>query len=212
MNSKPKLFIIGLVSLLSTACTVYDTNVRNERGRPTLYNDISDVGPVAGIGIESQDLTAMTDSMMRDILTSPELAGRSVAPRVIIDGEYFSNESSSRLNKKMITDRLRILLNRAASGKMFFIGRHYSHMVNRERQLKREGMVDVGTTGLAKKTAGADFRLGGRISSMDSRTQSGYTSRYHQIIFEMVELETGGIVWSNMYEFKKTAQDDIVYR
>jgi hypothetical protein len=28
----------------------------------------------------------------------------------------------------------------------------------------------------------------------------------------MVDMETDEIVWSNAYEFKKTAQDDVVYR
>ena len=44
------------------------------------------------------------------------------------------------------------------------------------------------------------------------RASSGMASRYHLVTFEMVDLETGIIVWSGMYEFKKSAQDDIVYR
>ena len=54
----------------------------------------------------------MSDLMMRDILATPVLAGRAKAPRVIVDSEYFVNESSSRINKNIITDRLRVQLNR----------------------------------------------------------------------------------------------------
>ena len=43
-------------------------------------------------------------------------------------------------------------------------------------------------------------------------TGSGEASRYHQVIFEMVDLEYGTIVWSGMYEMRKSAQDDIIYR
>ena len=32
------------------------------------------------------------------------------------------------------------------------------------------------------------------------------------ITFEMVDLETGVIVWSNVYEFERVAADDVVYR
>ncbi|MGR9051771.1 MAG: penicillin-binding protein activator LpoB [Gammaproteobacteria bacterium] len=199
-----------LMSFLS-GCTVYDTKPDNTSGRPTIYNDPTTVGTVAGVGIESQDIASMSDLMMRDILSTPVLAGRTAPPRVIIDSEYFVNESSSRINKNIITDRLRIQLNRAAAGRMFFIGRHYSDMVQKERQLKRQGIVDEGSMGMTRKVAGADFRLGGRITSLDARGSNG-VSRFHQIIFEMVELETGAIVWSNMYDFRKTAQDDIIYR
>lgn len=206
-----KLAASSLILPSLSACTVYDANVDNSSGRPTIYNDPYTVGAVAGVGIESQDIASMSDLMMRDILSTPVLAGRTNPPRVIIDSEYFDNESSSRINKNIITDRLRIQLNRAAAGRMFFIGRHYSHMVEKERQLKRQGAVDEGSIGLTRKIAGADFRLGGRITSLDARGRNG-VSRFHQIIFEMVELETGAIVWSNMYDFRKTAQDDIIYR
>jgi len=205
------IILIGILPLFSACSTVYTTKVDNTRGRATIYDDVSTVGRVAGVGIESQDIASMSDRMMRDILATPVLSARSTPPRVIIDGEYFANESSSRINKNIITDRLRIQLNRAAAGRMFFIGRHYSHMVDRERKAKRQGFVDEGTLGRAKKTAGADFRLGGRISSLDARGKKGI-SRFHQIIFEMVELETGVIVWSNIYDFKKTSQEDIIYR
>ena len=48
---------------------------------------------------------------------------------------------------------------------------------------------------------------------MDSRNPSnGMVQRYNQIVFEMVDLERGTIVWSGIYEFARAAQDDIVYR
>jgi len=206
-----KALFLSFMFFLLAGCTVYDSNVNNVSGRPTAYSDPSTVGRISGVGIESQDITSMSDLMMRDILATPVLAGRAKAPRVIVDSEYFVNESSSRINKNIITDRLRIQLNRAAAGRLFFIGRHYSHMVEKERKLKRQGLVDGGSMGMTRKMAGADFRLGGRITSLDARGRAGI-SRFHQIIFEMIELETGAIVWSNMYDFRKTAQDDIIYR
>lgn len=209
-NIASVLFIAVL--LTASGCT-YTTRVNNSAGRATVYEDTTTVGAVAGIGMESQDITSMTDQMVRDMLSNPMLAGRNPAPRVIIDAEYFRNESSSRLNKNMITDRLRIDLNRAANGRMLFVGRHFSDMVAKERDLKRQGMVTEGTIGTARAQAGADFRMGGRITTLDAvRASSGMASRFHQIVFEMVDLETGIIIWSGMYEFKKSAQDDIVYR
>jgi len=170
-------------------------------------------GPVAGVGIEGSDIMAMTDRMMRNMLQSPVLAGAGVPPQVIVDGEYFVNESAQRINKNTIADRLRVNLNRTANGRMIFVARHNAAMVEQERTLKRDGKVDVGTTGLTRAAAGADYRLSGRISSVDAvNVGSGMTQRYNQIIFEMVDLERGTIVWSNIYEFTRAAADDVVYR
>jgi hypothetical protein len=200
---------IALLTMAGCATVSYD----NAAGQPTVYTATNTTGPIAGVGIESQDIVGMTDQMMRSMLANPTLAGRSTPPRVIIDGSYFVNESSSIVDKNMITDRLRISLNQASNGRMVFVGRHYADMVEKERNLKRSGVVDGGTIRTTQATAGADYKLGGRISSQDSMQKgSQMKSRYSMIIFEMVDLELGTIVWSGMYEFKKTAQDNIMYR
>ena len=201
--------LLLLSSFLLLACATTD----NTRATPTIEQNPNNRGIVSGVGIESQDIVAMTDKMMRDMLSVPALAGRSTPPRVIIDSEYFINESSQRLNKNTITNRLRVELNRAAQGRMTFVGRQYSDMVAKERDLKRTGTVDVATTGLAKAQAGGDFRLAGSITSLDARQSgSGLVQRYNQITFEMVDLESGVIVWGNLYEFSRAAGDDVIYR
>lgn len=190
------------------------SNVDNSAGRKTVYQDVStQSATVAGVGVESQDVVSMTDKMIRDILSNPQIAGRSTPARIIIDSAYFSNDSSSRLNKNAITDRLRVELNRAANGRLVFLARHYGDMVQNERDAKRSGQTDAGTIRSTKATAGGDFRLGGRITSMDAAsTTSGNVSRYHQITFELIDLEYGTIAWSGLYEFKKEARDDVIYR
>jgi PBP1b-binding outer membrane lipoprotein LpoB len=187
--------------------------VQNSAGTPTQYLDPGSSGVVRGVGIESQDIASMTDEMMRDMLTEPRLANASMPPNVIIDAEYFQNESSSRINKNIITDRLRVSLNRASRGRMQFVGRQYADMVQAERNVKRAGVTDSGTIAAARAQMGGDYRLGGRITSIDARDpRTGMIQRSHQIIFEMVNLETAQIIWSGMYEMSKAAQDDIIYR
>lgn len=164
-------------------------------------------GSVRGLGVEGQDIVSMTDQMMRDMLATPQLSGRKTAPRVIIDSQHFTNESTQRINTNMITDRLRVNLNRAAHGRMIFIGRESAAMVESERDLKRQGITDIGTTSLTRGTAGADFRLTGRISQFEARGANGVISRQNQIIFEMVDLESAEIAWSGIYEFKREGSD-----
>lgn len=205
--------LVAAVTLALSACQTAPPAVVNAPGTPTTIQDPSLRGPVSGVGIEAQDIIAMTDRMMRDMLGNPVIGAKTPAPRVIIDSEYFYNESASRLNKNSITDRLRVSLNRSANGRLVFVGRQFADMVAKEREIKRQGVVDSGTSPLARAQLGGDYRLGGRITSLDSRSAStGQISRYNQITFEMIDLETGQIVWSGIYEFLKTAQDDVIYR
>lgn len=210
MNDKlRRMAWLAIAAASLAACQTVD----NTAGKPTAYGDPSSAPLASGIGIESQDIVAVTDQMMRDMLTTPRLAAQKKAPRVIIDSEYFENESTSRINKNAITDRLRVGLNRAGAGRMVFVGRHYAGMVERERDVKRKGVTDKGTTATADAQMGGDYRLGGRITSLDTRNAAkGAASRYTQIVFEMVDLESGEIVWSGMYEMQKNQQDDIIYR
>jgi hypothetical protein len=207
--TRSMLAVAAIVSL--TGCAT--TGISNASGHSVVDLDPSQRGMVAGVGIEAHDVVSMTDQMIRDMLSSPELEGAGIPPQVIVDGEYFAIDGSQRLNKNLITDRLRVGLNRSAQGRMTFVGRHFVQMVAEERDLKRAGVVDIATTGLTQAQAGADYRLGGRMNTLDSLNPStGLMQRYTQVSFEMVDLERGTIVWSGVYEIERAAADDVVYR
>lgn len=184
-----------------------------DNGAAARYEDPTSAGEVRGVGVESQDIVTVSDLMVRDILAEPEVVQKERAPRIIMDAEFFKNESTQRLNKNLIVDRLRIALQRAARGKLVFVSRESAAMVAAERNLKRDGVTDVGTTGMTKAQAGADYRLVGRISTLDSRSAStGSVERYTQLSFELIDLESGVSQWANQYEFKKSGRDDAIYR
>jgi penicillin-binding protein activator len=206
---------IAATLLLASTLAGCQTNppIQNATGVSSMEVDPSRKGPVSGVGVEGQDIIAMTDSMMRDMLAEQIFQDTGKRPRVIVDSEYFVNESSQAINKNIITQRLMVNLNRAAKTRMQFINRQNTAMIERERQLKRSGTTDVGTTGLTKAQMGADYRLSGKINSLDSRNvKTGLVQRYTQISFEMTDLESGEIVWSGIYEFSRAAADDVVYR
>lgn len=205
MTKSPTLVPIAM-SLLLAACSA-------PASKPVTYQDVNSTGVVAGVGVESQDITSVTDVMLKDILATPEVVKREQAARVILDEAYFQNESSQRINKNLLVDRLRINLQRASKGKLLFVSRESTDMVAAERELKRQGETDNGTLTPAKAQAGADYRLVGRINSLDSRSaKTGAVECYTQITFELIDLETSLSIWSNLYEFKKGGQDDAIYR
>jgi penicillin-binding protein activator len=209
MNKRTLTTWTGLAALLLAGCA----SPPPPASRPVTYQDVASPGVVSGVGVESQDIVSVSDTMVRDLLADPEVMKMQRVPRIIMDSEYFKNESTQRLNKNLIVDRLRIGLQRASRGKLSFVSRESAAMVNSERELKRDGVTDSGTTGLTKAQAGGDFRLVGRISSLDSRsTRTGTVERYTQLSFELIDLESGVSIWANQYEMKKGGLDDAVYR
>jgi hypothetical protein len=213
MKLTSAMILAALTLCTAAGCTTYATRPHNPSGSPTLYEDPRSVSESAGMGVESQDIIGMTDQVMRDMLADPVLAGRATPPRVIIDSKYFKNSSSERMNKRLITNRLRVALNRAARGRMVFVGRHATQMVEEERTYKREGIVDPGALPNARAPMGADYRLQGEFATLDRHgAYAGQSTRYTQAVFEMVDLETAELVWSGVYEYRKASQAHLIYR
>jgi len=204
----------ALSFLMVAGCsTTYTMRVDHRQGRPTVYEDINSPGAAFGTGIEAQDIVNATDQMMRDIFANPAITGSGHAPRVVIDAKYFRNESSQIINRHLLTDRLRTELVRAAHGRMVFLARHAADMIEKERALERDGVVTGGAQGRTEPALGYDYRLGGRIASLGTvNARTGKRSRYFQITFELIKRGSGIIVWSRAFEFRKVAQDDILYR
>jgi PBP1b-binding outer membrane lipoprotein LpoB len=180
---------------------------------PSTYVDTSVQGPVAGVGIESQDIEAVADKMARDLLATTAIARRGIAPRIILDDSDFVNKGAQAFDKGMITDSLRVRLNRAAQGRMLFLDNEHLATIAQSRELKRSGATDAGSTGLVNAVVGADFKLVGSIRTLSAKNgNTGAVQRRTQITLEMTDQESGVVVWSNDYAFQKSAADDIVYQ
>lgn len=202
-----------LFVLLAALYGCASSGVENVRGQPSTYIDPQGSGAVSGTGIESQDIIAMTDEMMRDLLSSRVIAGRDTPPRIFLDSSLIRNESSQPINVNLLTERLRSQLIRASEGRIVFVARDSAEAIEEERQLAREGVVDGGTIRQAERQAGVDFRMRGRIMSQDAVDQrSQMRDRYNLINFELMDMELGTIVWSGMYEMRRASQDHILYR
>lgn len=183
-------------------------------GHAAVDLDPSSRGAVSGTGIEMRDITGMSDRLVRDLLARTDIIGTGKPPRIIVDSSRLINKSSQRLDTDMISDQLRAQLMRAAQGRLRFLSREAMEDVQAERELKRKGQVDVATRGMTHAVAGSDFKLTGRITSLDSRNNTtGMMQRSMQVIFELIDLESSESVYiSEPFVIQRAQADDVVYR
>jgi PBP1b-binding outer membrane lipoprotein LpoB len=183
--------------------------VRNPSGSPVTEMRPDERGKVAGTGIESQDLVAVTDKMARGILAIPEIARASSAPRIVLDP--VTNETRFAINKDIFLTRIRTALNSKAAGKVRFLDREMMATLEREQRLKQQGLVTATADPNVVEFRGADFFLTGKLQSITTRTAQG-TSDYVLYAFRLTDARTTEIVWEDSAEIKKEGLEDAAYR
>jgi PBP1b-binding outer membrane lipoprotein LpoB len=166
-------------------------------------------GFVAGTGVESQDLVAVTDQMARSLLGIPEIANAQGIPRVVL--EPVINESRFRINKDLFLTRIRGQLNSKARNKVRFLAREQMAALERERDLKQSGLVTSSSDPNVVEFKGADFFLTGKLQGLTTRTGAG-TSDYILYSFQLIDARTSDIVWEDQAEIKKQGLEDASYR
>lgn len=186
----------------------------NKKGTQAMDLDPQSRGAFSGVGIESRDIDGMSDQVVRELMSRADIVSSTTPPRIVVDSEKFINNSSQRIDRDMITSALRASLNRAAAGRIRFISRESMDIIMRERELKRTGVADVGTRGMTAGVAGLDYTLIGKMTSLDTRDgKSGLIQRRTQIVFELVDMETGELPWTGQpYIILRAAGDDVIYR
>ncbi|HEV2391537.1 MAG TPA: CsgG/HfaB family protein [Verrucomicrobiae bacterium] len=206
MNRQNPLAALALAGLL-TGCA--STGVKNPSGVPVTQMRPDEQGFVAGTGVESQDLVAVTDKMSRSILSTPQIMNAQGTPRVILDP--VENATRFPINKDIFLDRIRAELNSRARGKVIFLARERMAALERERQLKLSGQVTASADPRVVEFKGADFILTGKLSGLTTRTSAG-TSDYILYTFQLIDARTTDIIWEDSSEIKKQGLEDAAYR
>ena len=183
--------------------------VKNPSGVPVTEMKADERGFVAGTGIESQDLVAVTDKMARSILGIPEITQAKTTPRVVL--EPVVNETRFPINKDIFLTRIRTQLNEKAAGRVRFLARENMRALEREQQLKQDGLVTASQDPNVVRFKGADFFLTGKLQGMSSRTSQGL-SDYILYSFQLIDASTSEIVWESSAEIKKQGLEDAAYR
>ncbi len=202
-NSLAALLAVGLVS----GCA--STGVKNPSGTPVTEMRPDERGFVAGTGIESQDIVAVTDKMAHSILGTPQIANAQNPPCVVLDP--VENQTRFPINKDIFLTRIRAELNTKARGKVVFLARDRMAALEKERQMKQTGQVTASADPNVVEFKGADFFLTGTLSGATTRTSAG-TSDYILYTFQLVDARTSAIIWEDSAEIKKQGLEDAAYR
>jgi len=209
MNSSSRFLLLVAAAgaaLLSGCATA---GVQNPSGVPVTEMRPDERGFVAGTGIESQDMVAVTDRMARSILAIPQIARAQVPPSVVLDPVV--NNTRFPINKDIFLTRIRTQLNSKAMGQVSFLDREMMKTLERERELKRSGQVTASSDPRASEFGGADYFLTGKLDGMTTRTSAG-TSDYVLYSFRLTDARTSRIVWEDSAEIKKQGLEDAAYR
>lgn len=206
-HSITKLILPLTTAVLVAGCA--SSGVKNPSGVPVTRMNADEQGFVAGTGIESQDLVAVTDKMARSILGIPQIANAPTPPIVVLDP--VDNQTRFPINRDLFLTRIRTQLNSKSTGKVTFLARDRMAALERERNLKREGAVTSTTDSNVQEFLGANYFLTGTLQGLSTRTKAG-TSDYILYAFQLIDARTSAIVWEDVAEIKKQGLEDAAYR
>jgi PBP1b-binding outer membrane lipoprotein LpoB len=209
MTKRILLGLAGLPILITILTGCASSGVKNPSGIGVTEMRADEKGFVAGTGVESQDLVAVTDKMAHSILDTPQIKAAATAPVVVLDPVL--NETRFPINKEMFLTRIRVLLNSKSFGKVQFLARDRMSALEKERNLKRSGQITSSSDPSVVEFKGADFFLTGTLQSLTTRNSRG-TSDYVLYSFQLVDARTSAIVWEDFAEIKKQGLEDAVYR
>lgn len=202
-------YTLSLAAVVALTAGCASSGVQNPRGVPVTEMKADERGFVAGTGVESQDLVAVTDKMARSIIAIPEIANAQGTPRVVLNPVV--NETRFPINKDIFLTRIRAQLNSKATGKVRFLAREQMAALERERDLKQSGQVTASSDPNVVEFKGADFFLTGKLQNMTTRTSKG-VSDYVLYSFQLIDARTSDIVWEDFAEIKKQGLEDAAYR
>src|SRR6266542_3015229 len=185
------------------------SGVKNPSGIGVTEMRADEKGCVAGTGVKSQDLVAVTDKMARSILDTPQIKNAQSPPVVVLDP--VANETRFPINKEMFLTRIRLQLNSKSAGRVQFMARERMAALEHERELKRSGQVTSSSDPNVVEVKGADFFLTGKLQSLTTRNSRG-VSDYVLYSFQLIDARTSAIVWEDGAEIKKQGLEDAAYR
>lgn len=165
------------------------------------YDDLSEERLLDDQFNES-DMKRIADTMVDSLSSSKLLGGVRRPPVVLVT--MMKNKTAEHIDMKSMTDKIRTAL--IKSGKFRFTEKEAREEMAGEVEYQEEsGYVDATTARKKGKQVGAEYFLTGEITS---RTQEVGKKKYiyYKANFNLVNIDTGIIDWSDEKELRKYYQ------
>jgi PBP1b-binding outer membrane lipoprotein LpoB len=206
---KPIYVLLSGLTLATLAGGCASSGVKNPSGVNVTEMRPDERGFVAGTGVESQDIVAVTDKMARGLLGLEPIATAKTPPYIVL--EPVVNETRFPINKDIFLTRMQTQLASKSGGRMRFLARDRLAALLKERDAKRAGQFTTDTDPNIQEFKGADYLLTGKLQSLTTKTGAG-TSDYVLYTFQLIDARTSVIVWAGDHEIKKQGLEDAAYR
>ncbi|MHB8131751.1 MAG: penicillin-binding protein activator LpoB [Mobilitalea sp.] len=194
-----KLSLLILLTMVLSSCASVPVSHSN-----VIPSDNDDA--LGGTGIESTDVLTASRKMAISILEVPEIMNAKGTPRVAL--LPVKNNTRFIINKDIFTQKIRIELNKNATGKVRFLARDRMEDILKEREAKRKNLVTASKEG---DLYGVDFYLTGELTGL-SKAVSNNRSDYILMAFQLIDAETSDIIWEDSYEIKRVGESGAVYQ
>lgn len=187
-----QLALVSLAGIFGLACSPSFEGTYSDPAKAEIVDD----------RWNETDAKKTAENLVSSLLGKPWIqihrSSKQQAPVVIIDD--IANRTDEHIDTKALYEYIRDeLIN---SGKVRFVNNKRRKQILEEIKYQNSGAVSEATKKKSGRQTGADFMLGGSISS-SVHSQGGLKTVTYQTALLMTNLETAEIVWSGKKLIKK---------
>jgi len=144
------------------------------------------------------DMQLIAKKMVGSLLNSPSLAGTETSPAVMVG--RMRNRTTEHIDMVMLSDKVKTAL--IQSGRFRFVDAMNRREIAEEYEYQQSGYVDPAQAKAPGSQTGADFMLTGTLTA--NTQQVGKEKLvYYKATFQLTELATSEIVWTDEKEIRK---------
>ena len=179
------------------------------------YDDAKKVETV-NMKFGSTDLQSMADAMVQSLLSSPNLqyidhSGKGDDKRVVLLTGNVNNRTSEHIDTSSITDSIRTALLKSGRIRLAATNQGQDELGTQVRFQMESGRVDPNLIRQFGKQIGADAVMYGNLRSIekskDRNLEDGGRKTddvYYKFTLEVVNIETGEVIWIDEKELRKS--------
>jgi len=200
---------LGLAATFAPGCT------------SSLKYDDPDKVETMTIDFGSTDLQTLAGSMTQSLTTAPQLAtldhpGKGDDKRIIVFTAGVNNRTSEHIDTTGITDSIRTALLQSGKFRIAAPPQGQDELAEQVRFQQGSGRVDPSMAKAFGKQIGADVVLYGNLRSIEKSKRRNLEDAaykkddvWYQFVLELVDIETGEVVWMEEKDIRKTKKTGI---